>query len=29
MEEAQERQERMDRMAIIEANIPQKFRREL
>lgn len=29
MEEAAERQERMDRMAIIEANIPKKFRREL
>lgn len=27
MEAAQERQERMDQMAIIEANIPQKYRR--
>lgn len=27
MEAAQERQEQMDRMPIIEANIPQKFRR--
>lgn len=29
MEAAQERQELMDQMPIIEANIPSKFRREL
>ncbi|EME78792.1 uncharacterized protein MYCFIDRAFT_157523 [Pseudocercospora fijiensis CIRAD86] len=29
MEAAQEKQERMDKMAIIEANIPSKFRKDL
>jgi hypothetical protein len=29
MEAAQERQEQMDRMPIIEANIPRKFRKDL